>query len=53
MLKRYSSDNINDTKIPSFFFRKLQLVTALLLICESSAKCMDTLTLKRHNSFQN
>ena len=72
--------------MPSFFFRELQLITVLVLICNfymswrtrfvslklcagfsifdsvsfwlkfiffCSTKCMDRLTLKRHNSFQN
>ena len=71
--------------MPSFFFRKLQFITVLLLICDSYmswstrfvslklcvgfpfsipfcfyqslylcwTKYMDSLTLKRHNSFQN
>ena len=29
------SDKINGTKMPSFFFRELQLITVLLLICDS------------------
>ena len=67
----------------SYFFREIQLITVLLLICGSymswstrfvsiklmwdfpflipfssslyfcSSKCMDSLTLERHNSFQN
>ena len=36
MLKKFPSDKINGTKIiSSFFFRELQLITALLLICDS------------------
>ena len=33
MLKKFPSDKINGTKMPSFFFRELQLITVLLLIC--------------------
>ena len=71
-------------KMPSFFFRELQFITVLLLICDfcmswstrfislklwnfpfsipfhfysilyfCSTKCMDSLTLKRHDSYQN
>ena len=35
MLKKFPSDKINGTKMPSFFFRELQLITVLLLICDS------------------
>ena len=36
MLKNFPSDKINDTKNTlSFFFRELQLITVLLLICDS------------------
>ena len=35
MLKKIPSDKINGTKMPSFFFRKLQFITDLLLICDS------------------
>ena len=82
MLKKFTSDKINCTKMPSFFFNNLQLIMVLLLIFASytswstrfvskavcglfhfrfhfilislyfcSAKCMDSLTLKR-NSFK-
>ena len=33
MLKTFSSEKINATKNALFFFRKLQLITVLLLIC--------------------
>ena len=35
ILKRFLSDKINGTKMPSFFFRKPRLITVLLLICYS------------------
>ena len=35
MLKKIPSDKINGTKNILFFFRKLQLITVLLLICDS------------------
>ena len=85
MLKKKNSDKINVTKSALFPFRELQLITLLLLICNSytssskrfislklcvrfsifdsvsflllfiffSTKSMGSLTLKRHNSFQN
>ena len=34
-LKKFPSDKISGTKKPSFFFRELQLITALLLTCDS------------------
>ena len=34
-LKKVPSDKINGTKIASFFFREFQLITVLLLICNS------------------
>ena len=33
MFKKIPSDKLNDTKMPLFFFRKLQLITVSLLIC--------------------
>ena len=86
MLKKFPSIKIIGTKNALFFvFRRLQLITVLLLICDSyvnwstrfvslklcvgfpfsipfrfywslylySTKYMDSLTLKRHNFFQN
>ena len=82
MLKKFPSDKRKVTKMPSFLFRELQLITILLLICDfymrwsarfatlklslifdsvsflsslyfCSTKCMDSLTLTPHNSFQN
>ena len=85
MLKKNFSDKINVTKNALFPFRELQLITLLLLTCNSytssskrfislklcvrfsifdsvsflllfiffSTKSMGSLTLKRHNSFQN
>ena len=82
MLKLFPSDKVNGTKIPSFFYCKLQLITFNLWFLHElrhkislstiacgifhfrfcfvfislyfcSTKCMDPLTLKRHNSFQN
>ena len=35
MLKKFPSDKINGTKNASFFFRKLQLITVLLLMYDS------------------
>ena len=35
ILKKFPLDKINGTKMPSFFFRELELITALLLICDS------------------
>ena len=35
MLKAFPLDKINGTKMPSFFFRELQFITVLLLICDS------------------
>ena len=35
MLKKLHSDKIRVQKMPSFFFRELQLITVLLLICDS------------------
>ena len=35
MLKKYPWDKINVKKIPFLFFRKLQLIIVLLLICDS------------------
>ena len=35
MFKKVPSDKINRTKNVSFFFRELQLITILLLICAS------------------
>ena len=35
MLKKFPLDKINGKKISSFFFHKLQLITVLLLICNS------------------
>ena len=35
MLKRFPSDNINSTKKALFFFHELQLITVLLLTCDS------------------
>ena len=33
--KEFPSYKINGTKMPFFFFRELQLITDLLLICDS------------------
>ena len=33
MFKKSPSDKLNDTKMPLFFFRELQLITVSLLIC--------------------
>ena len=33
--KRFPLDKISDTKMPSFFFCELQLITVFLLICKS------------------
>ena len=35
IFKKLSSDKITAQKMPSFFFRKLQVITVLLLICDS------------------
>ena len=35
ILKKFPSDKINVQKMPSFFFCELQLITVLLLICNS------------------
>ena len=35
MLKKFLSEKINGTKIFSFFFRELQLILVLTLICNS------------------
>ena len=35
ILKKFSSETINGTKKPSFFFRGRQLITVVLLICDS------------------
>ena len=35
MLKNFPSDKVNGTKNVLFFFRELQLITVLLLICDS------------------
>ena len=35
MLKKFPSGKIKDTKNAPFFFRELQLITVLLLICDS------------------
>ena len=83
--KNYFGQNKRYKKCTLFFFRELQLISVLLLICDSymswstslvslklwvgfsifdsvsfllkfiflSTKCMDSLTLKRHYSFQN
>ena len=84
-VKKILLDKINGTKMASFFFREIQLLTVLLLISDSymswstrlislklcvgfsifdplrccwssyfcSTKCMNSLTFRRHNSFQN
>ena len=35
ILNKFHLDKINGTKMPSFFFRELQLITVLLLNCDS------------------
>ena len=35
MLKKFPLDRINGTKNALIFFRELQLITVLLLICDS------------------
>ena len=35
MLKKFPWDKINDTKMPSYLLRELQLITVSLLICDS------------------
>ena len=34
MLKKFPSDKIKIQKMPSFFFRELQFITVLLLVCD-------------------
>ena len=36
VLKKFPSDKKNERKMLSFFFREIQLITVLLLICNSS-----------------